>query len=383
MQEQKMIEANNIDMIKILHIVPRLDSGGVERLLLNYYTYMDKTKFRFDFIVHGNEEGMIEKDFKQIGSKVFHIKPKRGNFLDNLISMYKIIKENNYDVIHVHQGFISVFPIYFAKKANIKVRIAHSHLAFKKENAFVTILNKIFKFYLKRYATHWFACGLDAAKYLWGDKALREGKVFIMKNAIELDKFRFNPYIRGKVRKNLNIEGKFVVGNVGRFSYQKNHEFLIKIFYEINKKDKNAVLLLVGNGELEQDIRKQVMEMGLEDSVIFLGARNDVNELMQAMDVFVLPSRFEGLPVVCIEAQAASLACFVSESITEEVKITDLIHFISLTKTPAYWSDEILRCKKTYERKDIVHNLTESGYQITYEFRKLENSYNIKTWVST
>ena len=237
-------------MIKILHVVPALGSGGIEKIIYDYYLHLNRDKFRFDFIVYGDEVGKLEKEFLKMGSNVYHIPPKKKSIYKSLSQMKKIILNGGYDVIHAHQQETGIFPIYYARKANIKTRITHSHIAFREENKLEKLIYKIFNPVLKYMTTHYFACGLDAGKFLWGNDLVQKNKVFIMNNAIDVKIFEFNQSLRQSIRKSLNIDNKLVIGNVGRFSFQKNHEFLIKIFYEIYKSNKDSVLLLVGEGEL-------------------------------------------------------------------------------------------------------------------------------------
>src|SRR5450830_1193044 len=324
-------------MIRVLHIVPALDGGGVETLLLNYYTHMDRNRFTFDFVVHGKNIGVLEPVFEGMGSTVFHIPTKREGVVKNLLAMNHVISNGHYDIVHAHQGAIGAFPMLFAKRAGVRSRITHSHVAQPQGSILHRLVDKALLPWLKIYSTDWFACGSDAGSNLWGAEEVQNGKVHIMKNAIDIDKFAFSREVRDRVRQELHMEGKFVIGCVGRLSYQKNHEFLIGIFRDIHEKDNDARLCLVGRGELEHDIREQVQKLGLNDAVQFLGVRNDVPQLLQAMDVFVLPSRYEGLPIAFIEAQAAGLACFGSDSgVPREAAVTDLMHFISLEESPEH-----------------------------------------------
>lgn len=362
-------------MIKVLHIVSSLDGGGVENLLFNYYTHMDRDKFKFDFIVHGDNIGVLESNFKKLNSTIYHIPTKHESFLRNLNAMKQIITDGDYDVVHAHQGTIGVFPMYFAKKAGVKVRITHSHIAYMERTCFEKIIDMILLPFLKEYSTYWFACGLDAGRFLWGARAVEKGKVIVINNAIDIDKFTFNANLRDQKRKELGIDGKFVIGNVGRFTYQKNHEFLIKVFSEIYKLNKNAILLLVGGGELEADIKEQIINLGLSEAVKFLGIRNDVPHLLQAMDVFLLPSRYEGLPVVLVETQAAALKSIASDVITQEVKVTNYLNYISLERDPQYWANEVLKYVDGYNRNNTSAEIKKGGYDIRLEAGKLERIY--------
>lgn len=360
--------------IRILHIVPALDGGGVENLLLNYYSHMDRSKYIFDFIVHGEEIGRLESVFDKLNSKIYHIPTKKSSFSKNLSAMKDIIYKGNYDIIHAHQGSVAIFPMYFAKKAGIKVRITHSHQAYVKRSILQMLIEDPLKYFLKIYSTHWFACGIDAGIELWGKKAITKNKVHILNNAIELSKFQYSENIRNEYRKKMGIENKIVIGNVGRLSDQKNHKFLIDIFKEIYDKNNNTVLLLIGKGELEDELKQRVEKFGLTGSVKFLGLRTDVEKLLQAMDIFLLPSKHEGLPVVLIEAQASGLMCYVSDNVTKEVKVTNLIEYISLDNSADEWAERILN-GIPYLRTNTLTILDNGGYNIKKERVNLENLY--------
>lgn len=363
-------------MIKILHVVPALGSGGIEKIIYDYYLHLNRDKFRFDFIVYGDEVGKLEKEFLKMGSNVYHIPPKKKSIYKSLSQMKKIILNGGYDVIHAHQQETGIFPIYYARKANIKTRITHSHIAFREENKLEKLIYKIINPILKHMTTHYFACGLDAGRFLWGNDLVQKNKVFIMNNAIDVKRFEFNQSLRQSIRKSLNIDNKLVIGNVGRFSFQKNHEFLIKIFYEIYKSNKDSVLLLVGEGELEGKVRNLVNSLGIESAVKFVGYSDKIYELLQAMDVFVLPSRYEGLPIAIVESQASGLYSIVSENITKQVKLTDLVHYIPLSETPKYWSEYILNnINMEVKRNRYSDEIIKKGYDINKTVKQLEEIY--------
>lgn len=363
----------------VLQIVPFLDGGGVENLLLNYYKHLGNENFKFDFIVHGAKKGGQERIFENMGSKIFHIKSKHENIIDNLKSMKKIIFSGDYDVIHVHQGIMGVFPLYYAKKSGIKIRIAHAHKAYEKKSLIQKALDKILLPFLKRYATHWLACSKDAGISLWGEKAVKNDNVIIIKNGIDVEKFKFNEEKRKEKRKELNIENKFVIGSVGRLSYQKNHDFLIDIFNEIYTKNKNSELIIAGSGELETEIRNKIKTLGLEKNVKLLGLREDVNDILLAIDVFVLPSRYEGLGIVYIEAQASGLLSFGSEGVVpHEVKVTDLMEFIPLEKSSKYWANKILNHSNKYERVDTSKEIKLRGYDLDEMIKSIKNIYTLQ-----
>ena len=303
---------------------------------------------------------MLEADLRAKGCNIYHVPALHSDRKRHISAVRKIIKDGRYDIVHVSQGYKGFLFLLFAKMYGVKVRIAHSHMAYIPETIPVYLVRKCTAFLSKLFATHLFACGKDAAVWMWGKRAYNSGKVHIMQNAIDLKRFAFSPAKRADVRKQLHVEHKFVVGNVARFTYQKNHEFLIEIFKEIRRKKQNAVLVLVGGGELEPLIRKQARDHNLEDAVMFLGVRNDIAELLNAMDVFLLPSRFEGLPVTLVEVQANGLPAFVSAAVTKEIQISSGLQYLPLEQSAEEWADQILTadmdrgaCKLTDDCYDI------------------------------
>ena len=356
--------------------MPALDGGGIENFLLNYYKNMNRDEFVFDVIVHGEKRGMLEGIFEDMGATIYHIPTKHESIIQNMRAMKKIIKVGKYDIVHAHQQVIGFIPMYYAKKAGVKMRITHSHSANEEKGIFRKIVKCFLLQLLKKNTTNWFACGQDAGRALWGENAIEQKQVHIMKNAIHLEKFIFNPLIREQKREELGIRSELVIGNVGRFSVEKNHEFLVEIFNEIHKINDSSILLLVGRGELEEKVKRQVENLGLRDSVIFLGVRNDVPELLQVMDVFLLPSKSEGLPVVLVEAQTAGLKVIASDIVTKEIKITELITYISLEKSSKYWADQTIELIKNNNKIDPYQQMQLNGYDIKLEAKKMEQYYS-------
>lgn len=358
-------------MLQILHTIPALDGGGADRILYDYCIRMSDV-IHFDFIVHTENQGILEQELQNIGCRIFHIQPLHTNTRAYCSNIKNIIKNGKYDIIHVSQGYRGLIMIFYAKKYGIKVRIAHSHMAYIPESIKEHVVRKISTFFVKRYATHLFACGKDAAIWMWGREAYTSGKVHIMTNAIDTERFKYSEEKRDKIRAELRLEDKFVIGNVARFSYQKNHEFLIRVFAEVKKIRKDAVLMLIGRGELEADIKNQVSVLGLNDSVIFMGVRNDVSELLNTMDVFVLPSRYEGLPVTLVEVQVNGLPVLVADTVTKEIYINNNVAYLPLNVNS--WVGAICRSIKTRinNGSELVKN---AGYDITLEALGLLQHY--------
>ncbi len=359
--------------IRVLIIGMHDKIGGVETFLMNYYRNIDRNKIQFDF-VSIYDKLCFEDEIKQLGGKIYRICSEKKNPIKYCNQLTKIIKKNNYRIIHINMlSLANILPIIVSKFQKVKHIIIHSHNSNTPSGIVRKILNCINKPFTYL-ATDFFACSELAAQWMFGKRILKKHNLKIINNAIELDKYKFNENLRNIIRKKLNIENKFVIGHVGRFSFQKNHEFLIDVFYEVQKEEKNAILLLIGEGELEEDIQRKVKELGIESKVMFLGTTNRVQDYLQAMDLFVLPSRFEGLPVVGIEAQASGTKCIFSKNITSEVKVTDNVEFIGLNENIERWKEEILKYKEAY-KKDIDSNEIFEKYEIKKASKELTDIY--------
>ncbi|MDP9739956.1 UNVERIFIED_ORG: glycosyltransferase involved in cell wall biosynthesis [Bacillus sp. B2I3] len=362
-------------MIRVLQVVSGLDSGGVETMLYNYCINMDRSSVKFDFIVHDPKEGVLEKKLLKLGCNIYHVTPKKKSLLKNATEIHQIIKNGRYDIIHSHQNTSSFIALGIARINNISVRIAHSHVGYFDENIKSKFVAFPFKLFTRFFSTHFFACSDIAGRWLFGNKK-KDKEVFIIKNAINIDEFSYDGKIRKKIQSEFDWEDKYVVGNVARFVPEKNHDLLIRIFKEIHKINSSAVLALIGSGELEEKIRKQVEELDLSKHVYFLGVRTDVKNIMQAMDAFILPSKFEGFGMVFLEAQTAGLMCYASANVPRETMVTDLIEYISLEESPQYWANRVLKSNKSYSRNINFDNMKISEFDIKSESRKLTDLYN-------
>lgn len=327
--------------IRIAQIVGKWLGGGVEAVVMNYYRHLDHDKIQFDFICDDDSTNIPYDEIEKLGGKVILIPPYQKVFKYQK-ELRRVLRDGKYKIVHSHINTLSVFPLYAAKKVGVPVRIAHSHSTTNKKEWKKNLLKQVLRPFSKKYATNYMCCSELAGRWLFGDKTYDEGKVYLLNNAIDLDKFKYDKKIRDKKRKELGIkEDTIVIGHIGRFVVQKNHTFLIDIFNQFHKKEKNSILLLAGQGPLQEEIKNKVRELGLDDSVRFLGQRNDANELYQAFDVFLLPSLYEGLPVVGVEAQASGLLCFFSDDMTKETKVLDSTVFMSLSNTAEEWTGEI------------------------------------------
>lgn len=349
--------------MRILHVTSSLDGGGIARLLIDYYSRM-KADIHFDFAITSETEGMLEKPLIEAGCNIYRIPQVRKNLSGHINSLKTIISGGDYDVVHDHSDYRSLFTMLVAHKYSVKVRIAHSHLAFVPETKRTYIERYFFSRLVKRYSTQLMACSKDAAIWMWGEKEYLEGKVYIMTNAIDTSKFLYNEELRNQVRNKYNMGNSLVLGNVGRFTYQKNHEFLIDIFIEVLNHKPNSLLLMIGDGELKKDIEEKVKALGISQNVIFLGTIPNVYEYLNAMDVFVLPSRFEGLGIVYVEAQANGMKCFATKEVVPmEANVCNNITFVPKECNAKAWSEYIINC--AVERDvDVYNKIRESGYDI-------------------
>lgn len=364
-------------MIRILHIVGSISTiSGVMNFIMNYYKLIDKEKVQFDFLYFIDTEDNFNIEINKLGGNTYFVnKPSVKNILQTFKEFDGFFSKNSckYTAVHLHEVYLVHFINHFCKKYNIKHLITHAHTTKYSDNPKNALRNRIMCFGLNNTATDLFACSKAAGEFYYGKKAVKGGKVKIIPNAINLEKYKFNETIRNKLRKELNIENKFVIGHIGRMAPPKNQKFLLKIFREVKKEKNNAILLIIGDGPLRNEIEKEIDNLNIGDSVILLGVRNDVPELLMAMDVFVLPSLYEGLPVVCVEAQAAGLRCMLSDNITKEVDC-GLCEFIPLDKSPSIWRQEILK-KLVNNRNLTINKIINDKFSIIQQSKILEKLY--------
>lgn len=344
--------------------------GGVSSFLYNIYIHIDKSQIQFDFLSpEKTTYGIHRSEIEQMGGKIFEL-GITGNILTRKIKLYfklkAFLKKNNYRIVHINSGnfFFNVFVSFAIKNAGVPVRIIHSHNAGDtNKSKLKKIAFNLLKPVLNRNATDLFACSMLAADYMFTEKTVKSGKVKIIPNGIDTSKFAYNESVRNQVRSRLGLNDKFVVGNVARFMPQKNHAFLIDVFEKVAEKNDKAVLVLIGQGELMDNVKALVAKKGLSEKVIFLGQRNDVDKLYQAMDVFVLTSFHEGFGIVTIEAQSSGLPCIISDNIPEEANVTKTMIRLPLSCSAKKWADTILKseCKV---RKNNAGKVSDAGYDV-------------------
>ena len=344
---------------RLLCIVSSMNRGGAETFLMKVYRQLDKSKYQIDFCVSKKKSGFYDEEIKKLGGKIFYVPPKSKNIFKTFNSIKKLVKQENYKyVLRTSQQSLATLDLLAARFGGAKTLIYRSSNAGLTGGKMSNLINKTFSFLPKMIPNVKIAPSKLAAKFVFGNSK----NVYILHNALNYDDFEFSEEIRNKIRKELKIGNKTLYGHVGRFNVQKNHMFLLEIFQEIVKIDKNSVLALIGEGELENDILIKIKELKLEKNVLVLGPKKNVNEYLMAFDKIIFPSFFEGMPNVIIEAQASGLPCFISNTITKEANITGLLTYIDLNKTSLEWADIIIKSK--IKRKNTRKNFINNNYMI-------------------
>ena len=372
---------NKSNRINVLVLITAMDRAGAETMMMNYLRHIDRNKIHMDFVINRSGESDYEKEIKELGSNVYHLSPIYPNTVREYKKEFKkFLKEHpNYDVIHSNLEERSAYPLAIAKRAGIDLRIVHAHSNLKHVD-----IKYIFRLYLKRKLrgkyTHSFACSKGTAKWLFGD----DKRTIIVRNAIDTDEFRYDENFRRKAREELGINNDtLLVGHVGRFSYEKNHKYLLRIFSEVNKMKPNSRLVLIGGGKnkselkLKDEIIKTIEELNLKDKVMMLGVRDDMPYIMQAIDVFALPSLSEGFPLTLMEAQSLGLKCIVSDSVPKECNVTGEVKYLSANTPPeeAAWELLVLKDKKI-DPIEMNRKVKAAGYDIKTNAMWLERVYS-------
>lgn len=365
-------------MKKVLEYRIGGSGDGVTRYILGNYAQIDREKVHMDFVT-GDRDLSFCQDLIRDGSKVYSLPLSPFKHPIRYRREMKRLWDQGYDIVHCHMSyFLNTVLFRQAKKRGVKV-ILHAHTTYPdivdaRKRKFYVFLHRLHTRRACRYADAFAACSEAAAEWMFGSAVSRD-KVQIFNNAIDARRFAFDEAVRERVRRELSLDGRFVVGHIGRFTYQKNHRFLLDVFSALIQKRPDAVLLLIGTGSLEDETRRRVAELGLEDSVRFLGLRDDVSDLMQAMDVFVLPSLFEGLGLVLVEAQSAGLRALASDAVPPEAQVNELLTYLPLSAGPEAWAQELLRSAEGYERTNRRRQMIETGYDLASQAARIEQLY--------
>lgn len=372
------------EKIKVLFYTELWANAGVESVIMNLFRNFDLSEVSVDIMASQNLTDFYDDEINRLGGKkIITLNEKYDSpakrMMANKSAFQKAIRENHYDVVHLHMcNAAAMMYGKIAKECGVKVVAYHSHNTnlSSSHRLIKTIAHDISKYKYEKYADLLFSCSDLASKWMFTRKSVSSGKVQLVNNAIDLDKFEFDDQKRIEYRKKLGVENKFVVGHIGRFADAKNHSFLIDIFESIHKEESNSCLLLIGEGEDKPRIQEKVESLGLSDKVIFYGTTNEIPQMLWAMDAFVLPSFYEGNPMVGIEAQAASVPCFFSDSITKMCKLTDIVKYLSLNDSSKVWAKEVLKAERKL-RVSQKQELQIKGYDIKDVSREVLKKYEI------
>ena len=363
------------DAVRVLHVMASMRRAGAQTYVMNVYRHLDRERVQFDFVVHDRHEEDYDAEIRSLGGRLFYVDRYKG--VNHWA--YKKQWQRHFDghpehrIVHSHVRSTASIILRIAKDCGRKT-IAHSHNT-RSGTGFIGLAKRVLESQIGYSSDELLACSDSAGRWLYGKEVVRKNNYRVFKNAIDPSVFAFNKEVREEARVRIGVSnGELVVGHVGRFHPQKNHKFLLKIFKQLVKRVPGARLLMIGDGELRDEIQRQVAESGLEETVIMAGARSDVADLLQAMDVFVFPSIYEGLPVTLIEAQAAGLACVLSDRITEEVAITDLVRFVPLEDSTDTWVDSIIEAGRR-QRKQNVGEIAKAGYDVRRVSGEIQEFY--------
>ncbi len=361
-------------MIRVLHILGGLNRGGAESMVMNLYRNIDRSQIQFDFVVHTDAHQDYTDEILSLGGNIYHFPKFRGyNFLEMKRQWNTFFAEHpEYKILHSHVRSYASLYIPIAKKHGLTT-IIHSHST-SNGKGLASVIKRVLQSSLKKQADYLFACSEESGRWLYGEQAIKGENYRMIPNAVDTAKFAFNDVTRTEMRQALGISDDTIVyGHVGRLHPAKNHTFLLDVFCGVHEKQPNSVLLIVGDGDLRQEVENKINELGIADSVMMLGSRGDVAELLQAMDVFVFPSRWEGLPVTVVEAQAAGLPCFISDTITRDVNTSPLVTYLPIHNGASIWVDTLL--KADIERQNVIENIKAAGFDVTESARMLTEFY--------
>lgn len=368
------------EVVRVLVTSP-LGVGGVTNMMIHIQEHLDRTKINFDYLVFHDRHEPMEDKVLSLGSKKYiasadNVKFRPFRRIWRINEIRKVCKKNHIKILHYNADCAAdMTNIIGAKLGGVQYITIHSHNAgFGSAGFGIKIMSKILKPLIPLFCDSFYGCSELAARFLFPKSVIESHRYSVLPNGIDLEKYEFNEVVRQEVRKKLHLEGKYVVGHAGRFSDQKNHSFLLDIFHAVHKKNPNTVLLLFGVGELLEEMKRKCRKLGIENAVVFYGASNEMYKMWQAMDVFVMPSLHEGLPVTGIEAQASGLPCVFSDVITKEVGLTSNTEFISLQEKTDVWAEHVLKYMNV-KRKSERKKLEQAGYEIQQTSDKLEELY--------
>lgn len=357
--------------IRVAQVVGKMVGGGVEAVVMNYYRHIDRSKVQFDFLVDSDSTLVPREEIESLGGRVFEIPPYQL-VVEYQRELQRLFKEEGWKIVHSHINALSVFPLRAAKKAGVPVRIAHSHSTSGKGEFAKNVVKGFLKLFSTKYPTDLAACTEHAGKWLFGSS-----RFTVFNNAIDLNNFSFNPSIRDERRAELGAtDDTLVLGNIGRFIPQKNQLFLLDVFKEVHAQNPDSILVICGDGKLRPQAEEKACSLGIASAVRFLGQISDVQDVYQSLDLFVLPSLYEGLGMVAIEAQASGLPCICSERVPNDVALSSRCSFVPLSMGVEGWSNAILAARRhILDRSDPHSSPGFESYDIFKASPKLEEYY--------
>ena len=354
---------------RVLQCVTGLSGGGVGSVVMNYYNYLYED-YVFDFVVNKKKNGFFEEEVYKRGGHIYEVPPMQYGILTHFKCLLSVLKQNKGSILHCNHGEKSLFFLVFGWLYGYKKRIIHIHSSVRPETKAQRFSRKLFTSLSMIFATDYLACGEESAQWFYGEKSSR---AIVLKNAINLNDYGFNASTRLRIRNEWKVEDSFVIGSVGRLSPPKNHSFMLKVFKAFLAFNDKAILVLVGTGELEDVIKQNVVDLGIEKNVKMLGLCNNVNELLSAFDVFLMPSISEGVPVAAVEALASGLPVICSDVVTKEIQAKGRVKYISLNDPVEVWANEIYRTDA--RKEDLKEELTKIGYSIQEQANALSTIY--------
>lgn len=368
--------------IRVLHVLGTTNLGGAESRIMELYRCIDRNQVQFDFLIHTREDGHYSEEIRSLGGHIYSLpRFKIFNMAEYRKAIHTFFKEHTeFSVVQGHMTstaaiYLPIAKQEYGRRSMPLITAAHARSA-GVDKGLKGLATRILRLPLKNRADYLFTCSKEAGIAVYGARAVREGRVWTIPNAIDAQRFSFQQKVRDEIRSELGIQDKFVIGHVGRFGFMKNHTYLVDVFAKICETRKDAVLVMIGQGELEETIREKVKSLGLEDRAYFLGNRYDVEKYYQAFDYFVFPSTFEGLPGSVAEAQAAGLHCLVSDKVTREVALTDLVAYRSIEEDSGLWAEEILgNAQAALVRGDMREAIAQKGFDVRSQAVQMAEFY--------
>lgn len=361
-------------MFRVLHIMGCADAGGISTVVLNYYRFIDRSRVHFDIALTVDTVGQNAQALMDLGAKIFFVPLKSHGLGSFRKALTRLLKEGNYDAIHVHESETCYVALSVAKKLGIPCRVAHAHTTSPCRDIKSELRRQSGCLLNYHFATRVIGCGKLAGERVFGKRNMQRPKALVLPNAIDTERFAFNERIRREVREELGVEGKYVIGMVGRLSEEKNTPYALELMTEVRKQIPNAVLVVAGNGPDEAKIKDRVRELNLEDVVVMLGRRGDVARLYQAFDVFIMPSFSEGYPLAAVEALASGLPVLLSDTITRELDFATAIQYIPLAER-TWWVAEIVNWQQPGDRTERQGEVAANGLDIHETVKLLERMY--------